>query len=357
MVDESVTQVVDQARQTAEIRSDQLVTSVLVVIQERDNWLSTGAPRISNNLMDAIDDLVTLFSEGDIPGECRPLFGTFPAVAEEWRQFAEYASENQTAPRPSFWAAFRQMEAIVTTVEDNWEPPVLETIDELLALDPPCTWRNIAYIYSHKGKGPFMRSIGGINEPVPSLVIKQHKYEMALMKATDPNTGLVNQGRLKGLLLTDKECKGGEKIIPDGWVHPAHAERLNAGARVEKRLKDRALRLLGGVESNGHEAIGPEDTTTPDYVPRTRAELDRAEEGGEAVADDSGGIVGDSTEPAIDPDDPVAARMAAGEKAKLAADIFRLHDMDPNVTNRSIAETLGCSINEVKRVLSSRDKA
>lgn len=326
-------------------REDYLVGAVLNVSKQRDIWVQSGVNQITPVLADTIDDLMEVFGEGDIPAECRVLYDVFPELKEEWRQFGDYASERNPKPRAAFWTAFRQMEEfLLAKDEEDDAPRPLETIQELLDLPRPCTWVNICHIYSHNGVGPFMKN----KKPLPHLVQLQHKYDKDLKECTDRD-GNVEQVKLERLL----RLSGGRKIIPDGWTHPSQQARVEVDDRIRRKLQERVSRLLEGnrlqsTETNGYmDPIGDET-----FLPPTRAQMDAGIMEGEQIAQSDNG---DSN--VHESDDPAEALVKSGEDAKLAEDIFRLYDMNPNVTHRSIADTLSTSVNKVKQVLRDRQRS
>lgn len=305
-------------------RSDILVASVLNVCKLRDAWLESGTPRISNDFVEAMDELTGVFDDGDIPAECRVLFNEYPKVREEWRQFGEYASERNPSPRQAFFSALATMEQYLIEHDDEWEAPPLESLKDLS--EQKVSYRQMCYIYSHKGKGPFMRK--GV--PQPHLV----KREM-----DKPGTVL---------------C--GEWLGPDGkFQHPATRERLAASQRVEKRLVQRAAKLLHGDATGQLGGLGEGTDDTPDFVPPTAGQLDAAESGTPMPEPAAGAAAFTPEELTVEQEqDATHSVIQRGEDAKIAADIHRLRKLNPNVSNRDISDTLNISIAEIKRVLAGK---
>ena len=325
-------------------RTDLLISSVLGVCRLRDVWVASGAQKISNAFAEAMDDLVNVWDEGEIPADCRPIYDLYPPLKLEWTRFGEYASENRPSPLPSFWNALKTIESVLIAREDNWEPPVLETVTELRSLTPEVTWRQICYIYSYKGVGPFMNDR---KEPVPSKAQQQWKWEQQVASGKNPDGSWLKpvQGAVDHLAKFPRDEHG-------NLISLASVARMNAGSRVEKRLQERAKELLGVSGSGGS---GLDTDVEEPYVPQTRAELDRQEAGGglsESVPSESGTF---NNVPVSD--DPLAQQLAASEEAALSQQIFAIKDRSPNISNRDIADSLNITVPEVKKALANREKA
>lgn len=273
-------------------RADILVGSILSVCRARDDWMASGAPRLTNSCAEAMDEMIAVWDDGDIPGECRPLFEVYPRIKAEWQAFGEYMSEREPSPKQSFWNVLAQMESILQASPDDWEAPPLESVRQLV--EEKVSYRQICVIYSHEGEGPFMRR----GQPQPHLAAQQYKFEMGEL---DPRT---------------KQPYAA--VLPDDFVHPASTARKSKAKRVEKRLAERAARLQG----NGFADSAPQE--------EFQEELN----------------TGESPEAPPEPGSPEEKVKQAAD-AHLTKEILRLHKMSPNVSSRDIAETLGCKVKEV----------
>lgn len=333
-------------------REDQLVAAVIMLGRLRDSWRDSGAQRITNAFAEAMDDLIFLYEEGDIPAECRLLFNLYPALKEGWTKFVDEASERIREPGKGFWDALRAMEDLLYRHTDDFEVPPLESVLELSEQSSPNagppTWTQIAYMYAYKGVGPFMKN----KKPMPHLVIQQCKFEKARAKCRRMEDGSIDKRDLDRLLQT--EFVGGKQIIADNWERPEVKAFRDAGRRVEMRLVERAAKLRG---MNGYSgaAESAEETGTGtgnDGLPLTRAQMDALEAGGTlpepSVAVES---LPESS------DDPAEQRMIEADQAEMRANVYRLLDQNPNVSNRDIAEGLGISVKEVQKIRQGRDKA
>lgn len=311
-------------------RSDVLVASVLNVCKLRDAWMESGAPRISNDFVEAMDELTAVFDDGDIPADCRVLFNEYPQLREEWRRFGDYASDRNPAPVQGFWNILTAMENYLLDHADDFEAPPMETLKELMEQKVP--YRQIAIMYSHRGKGPFMRK--GV--PMPHLVKRE------LDKP--------------GSVITADMREGGS--LEGAYIHPAVTERLAAGRRVEKRLIQRAARLLADEPQSAAGGL-PSAHSEPTYVPPTRAQLDAAETSGQPLPGNAPmetGLTQPDEEPILSDgeQDAAEARVEQAEWAGVVAEVHRLRNLSPNVTHRDIAESLNISTQQVKKALASK---
>lgn len=333
-------------------RADILVGSILTTIKLRDMWMNSGAPALPNNLAEAIDDLIAVWEEGDLPADCRLLYEEYLALKKAWIRFGEYMSETIRAPKQEFWAALKEMEGKLINREDAFHPPILETVTDLRSMKPEVGWVQICYIYCHKGVGPFMDKH---KRPIPSLAMQQHKFENLCETCRNfPEDPKRFCGKCRGARNVLKEWFDKAGISPfdefGNLISLSSVERMKAGSRVEKRLQDRAIRLLGGVMPDGGDGNG---VVMEDELPLTREQMDAAE-GTSSVAPPIGGDIGE--EP-ISPDDQMGAMVAASEDAALAEQVYDLIDKNPNIENRSLADTFGVSVNKIKQMRQARQKA
>lgn len=316
-------------------REDTLVAAVLSVCQLRDMWQESGQPRITNQLAEAIDDLVATYNDGDIPGECRSLFLVYPVLQKEWEQFAGpegYASDKNPSPRPSLWRALEAMERLLIIKGEDYVPPMLETVSELV--EQKVTYQQIAKIYSYATPtgyvGPFAR--GG--KLLPQLVAVHWKWETGA-KDVDGNPT-------------------GQRIIPPNFTHPEHAARLQASHRVEKRLAERASRLLGGEEGSILTDVGASQVdydVTGGPRPPTRAELDALERNENHIPETE---IADSILETINSDDPARTLQTQGDEAVLVEQILALNAKAPNTSHREIAEACGTTVAKVKEIIRNK---
>lgn len=146
-------------------REDHLVCLALAVADAYVAW--EDRTELPEGLFRAIDQCVTEWMTGDIPGECRELLPLIMELQREWQDYSLTASEGSWRQRPQFWAVIGRLENVfyfIPTVTE-WEPDY-ESVAQLLSGEYDGTkWSEaqVAIEYSWEGKGPFLRD--GIAQP------------------------------------------------------------------------------------------------------------------------------------------------------------------------------------------------
>ena len=305
-------------------REDELILAAQRMLDEHEAWENSDSQQIPESFLVAVDDCCTTWHAGDIPERCRSVLPTVERLTTHWREFETYASNREPIPRREFWEAMGAIRNALT-----WAPPAVqefycESVQELL--DQKVTPRQIALIYSHEGKGPFM--VDG--QPQPALV--------------------------------QREARTPGSVLPVDFVHPRTLAEQVARARYSNFLAYRAnaLKESGhhqhGAEIAPHLArVGPETVedligqglndhqisvtkSMPlDEVRKMREELDAAKRGAAR---------GTIPFPSNVTDDEDAPEITDGQIADYLAS-------NPGATNAEAAQTLGI---ETRRVAVVRKK-
>jgi hypothetical protein len=306
-------------------REDELILAAQRMLDEHEAWENSDSQQIPESFLIAVDDCCTTWHAGDIPERCRSVLPTVERLTTHWREFETYASNREPIPRREFWEAMGAIRNALT-----WAPPVVqefycESVQELL--DQKVTPRQIALIYSHEGKGPFM--VDGQPQPVlvqreartPGSVLPvdfKHPRTLAEQAARERYSNFVAY-RAKSL----KECgnrQHGTEIAPH--LAPVGPE---------------AVEDLIGQGLNDHQ-ISVTKSMPLDEVRRMREELDAAKRGAARAT---------IPFPSNVTDDEDAPEITDGQIADYLAG-------NPTATNAEAAQTLGI---ETRRVAVVRKKA
>lgn len=207
-------------------REDTLVCSVLEVIDQSKAWKASDERQLSDELMGAIDDCILLFETGDIPADCKDLFRIAERMKKEWEDFEQYVSGREPAPRASFWKCINEMETAITYAAPPVSDFYIESIETLVRQN--VSHRQIAIMYSHDGKGPFMTPG---NPPQPNIKLVVQEIE-----------------------------KPGS-VLGDDFEHPRLTCERDIARRYENRLARKAEQLRSQkaeFEAEDTAPIGPE---------------------------------------------------------------------------------------------------
>lgn len=133
-------------------RKTHLLLVVDRVLRVRDEWAASDVPYITEAWEEAMDDMAAVFSDGDLPGECRQMATHVNLLLGCWREWwdrnqrADLPRDKTPAPGPKFWGALSAVE----DARDRARPqPVkrLESVASLKALQPPVGDQQICRIY------------------------------------------------------------------------------------------------------------------------------------------------------------------------------------------------------------------
>jgi hypothetical protein len=345
-------------------RADLLVGSILTAIRLRDMWITSGVPNISDPLAQAIDDVMIVWEDGDIPADCRPLYDAYLKLKQCWIRFGEYMSEREKSPRRDFWDALKELEGVLINREERFLPPMLESITDLRKLNPQCTWVQICYIYAHKGNGPFMDKF---KRPQTTLAMQQHKWESLCgecRKLLDGNGDFLAGksekhfcGACKGAKNVVKEWFASHGLSPydeDGnLISLASVEKLRSASRVSSRLRDRVSRLLTGSDYPRGGQEMEEVLAEGDELPLTREQQDALERGemlSPQRAASPAAVQEALSESALPEPGSIDEQIQTSEESAIAEQIMDLIRKNPQIDNQSLAETFGMTPSQVKRI-------
>lgn len=128
-------------------RREHLLLVVDNVIDVHTIWVESDTPHLTEELETAVDELVEVFEDGTIPGDCRDLTHRVAELSEHWHAWkAKVAASGgiATVPGDAFWAALEHVEDARRKAEPK-PPIVLESIKELT--DQKVPDRQICLIY------------------------------------------------------------------------------------------------------------------------------------------------------------------------------------------------------------------
>lgn len=110
-----------------EDRKAELVGAVEYMLECRRDWRESADDRLreDHDLVDAVETLMALFAEGDIPGECRRLADQVAAMDAPWQKWRQQCDESPlnapAQPGQQFW---RCVELLETLLSEAIEPKV-----------------------------------------------------------------------------------------------------------------------------------------------------------------------------------------------------------------------------------------
>jgi hypothetical protein len=129
-------------------RSDQLRTAASNFLQVHHSWANDQRrPSPDEIYWDAVEDLIGVFNEGDIPGDCRKLAEAVDTLADELEVFDDREDEANVYPHAEFWSAREAVEKAFKG-ETPVELKPLESIPSLRAQG--VSDRQIALMYGFK---------------------------------------------------------------------------------------------------------------------------------------------------------------------------------------------------------------
>lgn len=212
-------------------REDLLISALQAVLDEWDTWQrseATGREELPEPFLVALDDCCTIWESGDIPERCRSILLPVNRLTSHYKDFSTYVSSREPTPRREFWETLGELKNALT-----WAPPAVaefycESIAELM--EQKVSPLQIALIYSHEGRGPFL--VNG--QPQPALV--------------------------------QREFRNPGSVLPADFVHPrtiaereAAAQYTNFVALRAKQLKEReTVRAASFAFTSAQLSTGPE---------------------------------------------------------------------------------------------------
>lgn len=198
-------------------RTQTLMDSVENFLVIHENWSKDeNQPVLTDEYQQGLEDLLFTYADGDMPSEMREMDRAVSILQTEWEKYVEYVTKSEPNPRDEFWAAVSRLRGVRDGVVNPPDRP-LETVKQLM--DQKVAPSQIAEIYAHNGKGPFMRN--GI--PQPHLV--QLEYD-----------------------------KPGS-VLGEEFVHPAQAEKLKAAEEAKARWEARRAAKEASKPKPGEETI------------------------------------------------------------------------------------------------------
>jgi len=194
---------------TDKVRADELRAAVRAMKTEHDEWVnSQDREEIDGRYRESVNQLSSVFDDGDIPPNCRTLHSRTLEFLIEWDSYQEVNGE----PPNRLWAAYQIMVDAAERIDQVEDDIELYEIEPIATLRNPGDGRAAVSDFQIAKMWRFLDRRG---EPSPALVQKEFI-----------NPGSVTQTR------------GGM----DGrdWVHPAIAERQKKAAAVKlKRNMER----------------------------------------------------------------------------------------------------------------------
>lgn len=200
-------------------RKDQIVHAVKQLVDVHDAWVADEqATLVTENFVDAAEYAINVCTHGDLPADCRELARAVEGFGKLW---AAYQASGDVRPPAGIWGAFKEMvralEGATREVSRTIEP-VHVLYDQLTADKFSGRDEQIARMYGQrvelpnskpKWTGPFFDN----NErPDSELIFQQAQFE--------------------------KGVKGYERVLPEGWIHPAEEARTKLhNADFENRLE------------------------------------------------------------------------------------------------------------------------
>ena len=101
--------------------------------EAHSEWSESDIPYITDPFQSAVDDMVEVFSTGDIPADCRALNKEVEALTDLWKAWktaAEVSGDTNTMPSQDFWLAMERVAAARVQAVPK-QPVKLETIEQL----------------------------------------------------------------------------------------------------------------------------------------------------------------------------------------------------------------------------------
>lgn len=129
-------------------RSEQLRTAAKEFLEAHHSWANDQRrPSPDEIYWDAVEDLIGVFGEGDISGDCRKLAAAVSKLADELEVFDDREDEANVYPHAEFWTAREAVEKALKG-ETPIELKPLESIPSLRAQG--VSDRQIALMYGFK---------------------------------------------------------------------------------------------------------------------------------------------------------------------------------------------------------------
>lgn len=137
-------------------RSQYVLAVVDNVLEIHAAWSESDDQIVTEVMFNAIEELIQVCSEGTIPGGLRDLFQRVGELAGVWRRYVNSveSTRGDTPPLPGqgVWSAIDAItEARQRAVEVA--PPPVESIEDLMKINPPVGDRQIAIMFGWCTKG------------------------------------------------------------------------------------------------------------------------------------------------------------------------------------------------------------
>jgi hypothetical protein len=195
-------------------RREELLTSIETLLAAHREWQETDNPEISAALIERIEDAITVWSGGDMPGDLLDLYSKMQGLNEAWTEAvmqADDAEHVQTARAGSFWKALDVVLGMREKAEeeDTAEFRPLESVAMLTAQKVPD--QQICWIY--RARWP---------------------------EGAKTGPGLWDQRKQRPLLnLLEKERQAPGSVIPADFV-PFHVAERKQAQVLRREAADRA---------------------------------------------------------------------------------------------------------------------
>lgn len=301
-------------------REDDLLTSILELLTQKAIQLDSTDPKLDDEFMQTVDASIELFQTGDVPRDCLSLFRLVERLKAEWDEFDMYVSIKQPRPRAGFWKILDEIENELTFAPPNVNDAPVESLE--LLKEQNVREHQICTIYSHEGKGPFMKN--GLPQP--------------------------------HLLRQEMEKPG--SVLGKDFEHPrvtAERERL---AKYRNPIAVRANELRGEIASRSPverdaddvTGVGPGSSSAP-IGSETLEELILSEVPDKQIVKIKGCTYEEIGQAKLRIKAAAKEGQSPAELADLTAQILEWKGANPDAKNQEIAEVLGCEVKLVSSVL------
>lgn len=211
-------------------RKEDLLQAVDEMLACHADWQAkTDKPFVTKQLERIIDEVVTLFSYGDIPGDLRTLTIAVLSMAPHWDAWKAVADDNHQSPGLEFWTAFAAAQSArqATTARPERR---LEPVKELSSYSPPTGPAQICRMYGWfdaNGQPEYWKVRDEMDHP------GKWSYDLYPDKWMPPHEKATKQKEAEQFAIVER-------------VRQARAARLEASNRVAKESYE-ALHALPGM--------------------------------------------------------------------------------------------------------------
>jgi len=198
------------------MREDELLQVTNNFLTTHDRWTESNEQSLPEHYESSVEELLSLWADGDIPGHLRQLAGAVEQLRSEWISFQGYRSLRQLMPRGGFWGAV----TAVLTERNGSEVEDGKTIEPVALLRKQGVSDNqiARHIYGHNDVGPFL------------------------------------QGNRVRADLIDREANEPGSVLGKDWVHPLEAGRRRDQQELQQRRIART-RALAKTHGDAPESI------------------------------------------------------------------------------------------------------